>query len=78
VGPGANLFDLERKKSLAPAGIRTPDHPASSKVTIPIILPWLPFLKHFPLSEDSSNGQFNLMKMMKFDINMISNLTEES
>lgn len=51
MGPGASLDDLERKKSLAPAGIRTPDHPASRKVT---------------------------MKMMKFDINMVSNLTEES
>jgi len=29
------------------------------------MLPWLPFLKHFPLRKEGSNGHFNLMKMMK-------------
>jgi hypothetical protein len=33
--PSADLHDLENRKSLFPAGIRTPDRPAHSLVAIP-------------------------------------------
>jgi len=29
------------EKSLAPTGIRTPDHPVHGTVTVPTTLPWL-------------------------------------
>lgn len=35
VGPSAGPDVLEKKKSLADAGLRTPDRPAASQVTMP-------------------------------------------
>jgi hypothetical protein len=44
VGHRAGLDYLEKRKSLAPAGIRTPDRPARSLVTISTAQVLVPFV----------------------------------